>query len=57
MKENTKIEGVKVELNMEMDEIRKLKKAMNDANKRKVLKARGLTDEEIELKLSQEVSN
>ena len=55
MKESTKIEGVKVELNMEMSEIMKIKKAMNDANKRKVLKARGLTDEEIDLKLSQEV--
>lgn len=54
MKENTKIEGVKLELNMEMDEIRKLKRAMNDANKRKVLKSRGLTDEEIELKLANE---
>lgn len=55
MKESTKIEGMKVELNMEMEDIRKLKKAMNDAHKRKVLKERGLTDEEIDLKLSQEV--
>lgn len=55
MKESTKIEGMKVELNIDIEEIRKLKKAMNDAHNRKILKDRGLTDEQIDLKLSQEV--
>lgn len=51
MKESTKIDGMKVELNIDIEEIRKLKKAMNDAHNRKVLKERGLTDEEIDEKL------
>ncbi len=51
MKENTKIDGVKVELNMTIEEIRELKKRMNEAHNRKVLKERGLTDEEIDEKL------
>ena len=54
MKEDTKIDGVKVELDMPMEEIIKIKKAMNEAHKRKVLKARGLTDEEIDDKLKEE---